>query len=78
MNILKEDIKLCYGCMEEHSVKYVRVQESITFKDKPIKYYAEYEYCDKRDDYLENEEQMERNRQSLQEAYNSGGVDENY
>lgn len=69
MEVLKREIKLCLACMEVHEVFTVREMESMIFDEVQVDYEAEYEYCDRTDDYLEREEMMSQNNMNLKNAY---------
>jgi len=69
MKIIYEEERLCFNCMEVHSIKYVQLEEITTFKNEPIQYLAEYEFCDYSKSYSENEEQMKSNNLALKDAY---------
>ena len=69
MKIIYEKEKLCFNCMEVHTVKYVQIEETITFKNESIHYLAEYEFCDNAESYSENEEQLKINNLALKDAY---------
>ena len=69
MIITKVEKKMCFSCMKEHEVKYVKIQENSIFKKEEVVFDAEYEYCENTDDFLENEEQIKMNDLSLKDAY---------
>lgn len=70
--------KLCLCCMEEHEVNFVEVEETNTFKGEKLNYKARYEYCDKADEYVSNEDMIEYNDLSMKNEYirqNRLGID---
>lgn len=69
MNVIKEINKLCLCCMEEHNVQTVEVQEYTLFKGKKVEYTAQYEYCERADEYLSTEEMITANDIAMKNAY---------
>lgn len=69
MKILKNEMKLCMCCMEEHEVKTVQIKEQATFKDRKVVYDAFYTYCDVADELYMDEMQMQENDIRLKDAY---------
>lgn len=69
MEIIKKVRRLCLCCMEEHEVQIVRVKQKTVFKNVPVEYYAEYEYCDKADEYHAVDEMISNNDISMKNAY---------
>ena len=59
----------CPYCMEEHDVKVLRGEETTKFKGEDISFIAEYDYCDKADEYYERDEQINQNNISMKNAY---------
>ncbi|MBR3833730.1 MAG: hypothetical protein IKJ73_05390 [Lachnospiraceae bacterium] len=78
MKLISSIKKLCLCCMEEHEVSFVEVEETNTFKGKKLYYKARYEYCDKADEYISNEDMIEYNYFSMKDEYrrqNRLGID---
>ncbi len=69
MKILKEEVKLCFSCMENHVVRIVEIEELVTFKGEKVAYKANYEYCSDSESFSENNEQLKQNDLILKEAY---------
>ncbi len=69
MKILQSEQKLCFGCMEEHQVDVVEVEEKTIFKDIEVDFVAVYEYCSNTDTLLETEEIMQANDLAVKDAY---------
>ncbi len=69
MKIIKSVNQLCVDCMTVHDVKTVEVMDWTIFKDVEINYKAEYDYCEKTDGFLADEDQMTKNDISLKNAY---------
>lgn len=59
----------CPYCMEEHDIKVLRGEDTITFKGKEVSFIAEYDYCDKADEYYARDEQITPNNISMKNAY---------
>lgn len=55
--------------MEEHEVQIVRVQEQMNFKGMEVGYTAEYEYCEKADGYVAEDDMISRNDIAMKDAY---------
>jgi len=55
--------------MEEHEVQFVEIEESNVFKGKHVRYTAIYEYCDRADEFLGNEEMIARNDLAMKDSY---------
>ena len=69
MKIMNAERKLCTCCMEEHEVKTVLIQENNIFKGVPVKYDAEYFYCDRADETYADEQQISQNDIAMKNAY---------
>ena len=69
MEVIKTVRKLCMCCMEEHEVALVRVPEHTIFKGMSVDYMAEYEYCEKADEYVAEEAMISRNDVAMKDAY---------
>ena len=69
MKILMSERILCPCCMEKHDVKRVTTEESNIFKGVPVKYEAEYFYCDRADETYADERQVSSNDIALKNAY---------
>ena len=67
--IVKKEKRLCTCCMEEHEVLTVRLEETLTFKNTPVRHEAEYEYCERADEYYATEKQLSANDLSLKDSY---------
>ena len=79
MIILDAKRKLCYCCMEIHDVKLVDVDERVTYKGVPVEFTARYEYCELADEFLSDEELIDRNDKAMKRKYElmtSGGCSE--
>lgn len=61
MKVIKKINKFCSGCLSEHTIQVVEVEEKELFKDELVKFTAEYNYCDVYDVFTENEEQIRKN-----------------
>ena len=61
MEVIRKVKKLCICCMEEHEVQIVRVQEQMNYKGMEVGYTAEYEYCEKADEYVAEDDMISRN-----------------
>lgn len=69
MNIINSVLKTCPCCMEEHEVMTVKCCEETTYKDTAISFDATYYYCDKANEYFEDEEQLQSNDLKIKDAY---------
>lgn len=69
MKILMSERILCPCCMEKHDVKRITTEESNIFKGVPVKYEAEYFYCDRVDETYADERQVSSNDIALKNAY---------
>ena len=69
MKILMSERILCPCCMEKHDVKRITTEESNIFKGVPVKYEAEYFYCDRADETYADERQVSSNDIALKNAY---------
>ena len=69
MEILKSERILCPCCMVEHEVKTVRLMEENIFKDEPVEYVVEYQFCERTGDFFEEEDQLEQNFLAMKNAY---------
>ena len=69
MKILMSERILCPCCMEKHDVKRITTEESNIFKGVPVKYEAEYLYCDRADETYADERQVSSNDIALKNAY---------
>ncbi len=69
MRIIETKNKLCLCCMEIHDVQIVEVEETTTFKEIPVKYFARYEYCDRADELLSGSEFTASNDIAMKNAY---------
>lgn len=69
MKVIMEKNCLCMCCMKEHSVKKVSLEESTTFKGIKVYFNAEYFYCDKTDEYYEDENNIQQNDIAMKNAY---------
>ena len=59
---------LCLLCMEIHPIKIVKATDSTIYKNKYVEFEVEYEYCEFTDGYLETEEQIRNNWESMRNA----------
>ena len=66
---IRTEKTLCPCCMEEHDVQTVRDTERNVFKGVPIEYSAEYQYCDRADEFFADEQQISRNDIAMKNAY---------
>ena len=55
--------------MEIHEVKSIALEEKSTFKGTPIRYEAEYFYCDNTEEIYSNEEMLKKNDIAMKDAY---------
>lgn len=69
MRILDSKRKLCSCCMEIHDVKVVDVDERMTYKGVPVEFAARYEYCELADEFLSDEELIDRNDKAMKRKY---------
>ena len=69
MKIIKSENTICPCCMEEHEVKNVLIKENTVFKDVDISFEACYMYCDRADEFFENEDQIRENDIRLKNVY---------
>lgn len=69
MEILETVMMQCLCCMERHAVRKIKVEEHNTFMGLPVKYNAEYFYCDKADETYADEEQISSNDIAMKNAY---------
>jgi len=69
MKILKNEIKLCPSCMEDHNVDIVEVMEHVSFKGVEVKFSASYEHCANSDEYFANEDMIRANNLAVKDAY---------
>lgn len=60
---------LCPCCMEEHNVQKITVREKNVFKGVPVRYAAEYWYCDRTDETYADEQQIASNDIAMKNAY---------
>ena len=69
MEIISVERKQCPCCMKTHDVQRVRMAETMTFKDVPVDFVAEFNYCDAADELYASEELLIKNDISLKNAY---------
>ena len=69
MKVLKTENKLCFSCMEMHEVQIVEVEASNIYKGREVKYMATYEYCDRTNQFIENEDMLRANDIAMKNAY---------
>jgi len=69
LKILKKEHKLCLICMEEHEVQTVEIEEFDI--NGEFSFTAVYEYCDRADELLENEEMIMKNSNARKAARQS-------
>ncbi len=62
---------ICPCCMEKHAIKKVHITETTIFKNATINYNAEYYYCEKADEFYEDEELFSANDIALKDSYRS-------
>lgn len=55
--------------MVEHDVKTVRMLEDNIFKNEPVQYIAEYQFCERTGDFFEEGDQLEANFLAMKNAY---------
>lgn len=70
MKIIEERNDFCTGCLSGHKIQVVEIQEEELYKDKLVKFIAEYNYCNIYDILTENEEQIRKNLKRMKEEYN--------
>lgn len=61
MKIIEEKDVFCTGCLSKHRIQVVERTEEELYKDKLVKFTAEYNYCSVYDVLTENEEQIRKN-----------------
>lgn len=71
MKIIATHKRTCPCCMDIHDVNRVIVNENTLFKGVPLKYDAEYCYCEKADEYFAEEQQISSNDIAMKNAYRS-------
>lgn len=59
----------CPCCMEIHDTQHVSVRESNIFKEVPVEYMAEYNYCERADEMFADEKQISLNDINMKNAY---------
>lgn len=69
MEVLKSERILCPCCMVEHEVKTVRLMEKNIFKDEPVEYVVEYQFCESTGDFFEEEDQLKVNFLDMKNTY---------
>ncbi|HZJ90715.1 MAG TPA: type II TA system antitoxin MqsA family protein [Oscillospiraceae bacterium] len=69
MIIIKTENKLCLSCMELHEVQTVICRELELFKNEEVSFEGQYEYCDRRDTLLEDDENINLNSLAMKNAY---------
>ena len=69
MNIIRKENRLCPSCMTGHDVQTVLVDEKTTFKNIPVAYEAEYQYCENTDELFAEEGQISANDIRMKDAY---------
>lgn len=69
MKVIKNELKLCLICMEEHEVQTIILDINEEFKGLEVSIDATYEYCDKADEYLETEDMIKTNSLTMKDAY---------
>lgn len=67
--VLRKEKGLCICCMEEHEIQYVRFKESTTYNDVPVEFEVECFYCDKAEEYYEEEGMLNKNMLAMKDAY---------
>lgn len=67
--VLRSEVGLCICCMEEHEIQYVRCKESMLYEEIPIEFEVECFYCDKAEEYYEEEGMLNRNMLAMKDAY---------
>lgn len=65
MKVIREVNQFCTGCLSEHTIQIVERQEEELYKDKLVKFTAEYNYCNVYDVLTENEDQIRRNFKAM-------------
>ena len=66
---MREFMKICPCCMEEHELKIITIQEKNIFKNVPVEYKAEYFYCSSADETYADEQQISINDIAMKNAY---------
>lgn len=69
MKIIRNEHKLCLGCIEEHNISIVELEEKTIFKGVRVNFTALYEYCSKTDEYFEPEDMIRANTLAVKDAY---------
>ena len=69
MKTIKNEIKLCLVCMEEHEVQTVILEDTEEFKGEDVSFDAIYEYCAHAEEYLETEDMIKANSLAMKDAY---------
>ena len=69
MKVLKREIKLCPICMEEHEVQTVKLLDTEKFRGVEVEFQSVYEYCERADQLLEDEEMIRANSLAMKDAY---------
>lgn len=64
MRVLKQECKFCIACMTKHVVQTVVQNESID----GVTYGAIYDYCERTNELLEDEDMIRRNMQAMKGA----------
>lgn len=61
MRVIDEFNGFCSACLSEHIIQVVEIQEEELYKEKDVRFMAEYNYCNVYDMLTENEEQIRKN-----------------
>lgn len=69
MEIIRNEYKLCFSCMEEHEIEVVEVVENNIFKGEQVEFIAIYEYCSNAQAYSQTEEMIKKNDLAFKDAY---------
>ena len=70
MEIINTQQKICPCCMEQHDVQTVTIRENNVFKGVSVEYKAEYNFCDKANEFYAEEK---RNNCSCRACHRRGG-----
>ena len=69
MKVIDIEKKFCVSCMTEHDVKRVVFDDENIYKGVTVIYPCECFYCEKTDEYYEEDEMINKNGLSLRNAY---------
>lgn len=69
MKVIKEELKHCPICMEEHNVALIEIDEENIYKGQVVRCVATHEYCNKTDRMFDSEYLLDKNFAAIKDAF---------